>query len=714
MIWAHSENEKGEGHLLESHLVETARLAGEFTSKFGAEELGYLAGLWHDVGKKHPAFQSYLRGQTKRPATSHKAAGTVFAASHFEPLAVIISGHHGGLPEKSDLKNKLKEWKASTDVEETIEKAKSNLITINKLPEIKTPAFLKTGSNFDAELFIRMLFSALVDADFLDTEAHFQSEKSDLRGTGESFDRLRDKLEAAQAALSGLKTDRLNLLRHEVYLASRKAAESNPGFFRMTVPTGGGKTLSSISFAINHALKNNLDRVIVAIPYTSIIDQTVKVYRDIFGDENVIEHHSAISDEESEDYDVKKERNRLISENWDAPLVVTTTVQLFESLFSNKPSRCRKLHNTANSVIILDEAQTLPTELLDPILDALRQLVKYYGSSVLFCTATQPAFDEHPRFKEIKGITEIAPNPADLFKQLKRVDYEMLQNGSPCSWQDVAEVMRSERQCMAIVNTRKDALALLEALGDNDALHLSTLLCGEHRRNVLKDVRERLHKGQDCRLVSTQVVEAGVDLDFPLVMRAIGPLDRIVQAAGRCNREAKLDKGRVIIFDPAEGATPGGSYRTGIDTAKTILAQGMSLHDPETYKYYFKNCFQVIGENTKIMEARKSFNYPETARLFKMIKDNTRTVLVPYKLEKAKPEIQRLMKGGAKNEKGRSVLRRLQPYTIGLYEHDFNEAMKKGVIKPLDENKDLWLWIGKYDDKKGIAEIHRDPADLIV
>ena len=369
-------------------------------------------------------------------------------------------------------------------------------------------------SELDCEFFIRMLFSALVDADFLDTERHFNREQAESRRRGPNISDLWQDFEKDQVKFTKATPSRLNVAREEVYQACLQAASQPQGVFRLTVPTGGGKTRSGMAFGLKHALRHGLDRVIVAIPYTSIIEQTADVYRQIFRPGVVLEHHSAVASEEErcDPVSLNDVWSRLAAENWDAPIVVTTTVQLFESLFGHKTTACRKLHNIARSVIILDEAQTLPTHLLEPILDALKQLVDYYKVTLVLCTATQPALDNGPHLRGLDNIREIVPAPARLFSELRRVSYE-LHVEEKWTWEQVAKEMREAGQALAVVNTKNDALLLLEAIQDEDALHLSTLLCGAHRRAVLHEVSQRLRQGQACRLVSTQVVEAGVDLN---------------------------------------------------------------------------------------------------------------------------------------------------------------------------------------------------------
>ena len=451
----------------------------------------------------------------------------------------------------------------------------------------------------EREMFLRMVFSCLVDADSLDTERHFQAGISAKRGWNASLQEWQQLLNAKQAELQSKAQSAthgtapiVNEVRREVYHYCIAAGAEPQSAFSLTVPTGGGKTLASLAFALAHATdpQHPLDRIIYAIPYTSIIDQTAGVFRDLLGAEApILVHHSALPENPKED-DGKGETSwrRLVSQNWDAPLTVTTTVQLFESLFSNAPGRCRKLHNLANSVIILDEAQMLPISLLKPILDALKLLVKYYHTTVVFCTATQPAFDTlSPHLRGFKTLTSIVPaeRQKQHFEIMKRVTYHV--EAEAWDWTQVADAMRKDdlSQCLAIVNTRANAIALLEALDDPDAFHLSTLLCGAHREEVLRQVRQRLISGYSCRLVSTQVIECGVDVDFPRVLRAIGPLDRIVQAAGRCNREGLREKGEVIIFLPAQGKIPHGEYQSMVAQTQILLQDAnLDFHNPEIYR----------------------------------------------------------------------------------------------------------------------------------
>lgn len=718
-LYAHSPNEKGEWHYLGAHLKEVADLAEKFGSKFGAGELAKWIGLWHDLGKANPEFQSYLHRCVNEPeklhrGPDHKGAGAVLANRNLEPLTFPVAGHHGGLMNLSDLKTWLSERNTSSHIQEVLQKVSTQGLNLSPPTALTPPSFIK--DSFEAEFFIRMLFSALVDADFLDTEDHFNADNKAKRGYFPSLSDLWQRFEKDQNKITGKADDQLNIIRNNVYLDCIKAAELPSGFFRLTVPTGGGKTRSGMAFGLRHAIKHEMDRVIFAIPYTSIIEQTADVYRDIFGKEAVLEHHSAVPyDDELDNIDDGTSWARLASQNWDAPIIVTTTVQLFESLLSNKTSKCRKLHNIVNSVIILDEVQILPTKLLVPILDVLRQLVDHYGITIVFCTATQPALEDSPYLKGIKNIREIVKKPANLFGAMKRVNYQKPRRDETWDWQRVAEEMSQSPQCLAIVNTKDDAMALLSAIDDPAALHISTLLCGAHRRDVLGKIRRLLDEGKPCSLVSTQVVEAGVDLDFPLVLRAIGPLDRIVQAAGRCNRNGKMKGcGRVVVFNPVDAKIPSGDYRTGTDTAFSLMnLEGFDFHDPRIYETYFKRLYQAVNTDAKrIQESRNNFNYKDVDDKFKMIDDASISVIVRYKgLDNENNEVDKLF-SSIKYMPPSITFRKLQPYLVNIKQYKFRQFLLDGLIMEISDGR--YEWCGIYDNVRGLMATGRNPEDFVV
>jgi CRISPR-associated endonuclease/helicase Cas3 len=712
--YAHTPNSAGQWHGLQAHLQATAELARAFAERFGAGELAYYAGLWHDMGKFHPQFQAYLQAcaQGKRAQPHpHARYGAAYAARHCPPLAFPIMGHHAGMPDKSDLKARLQQVADLPQAEQPALRAIPALAPA----QVQFPQWLRHNDPLQAEMLVRMLFSCLVDADFLDTEAHFDPQRAAQRPQGYNLHDLWQQFEQNQnALLASAPPTPVNAVRRAVYEDALQAAQGKPGLYALTAPTGAGKTRALLAFALQHALTNGLERVIVALPYTSIIDQTADVYREILGEAAVLEHHSALEvDDLSE---TALEQHRLLSENWDAPLIVTTFVQLFESLFSNLPSRCRKVHRLARSVIVLDEVQTLPVELLEPTVHALQQLIDDYGATVLLSTATQPALD---RIALTNPPVQVVANPAQHFQTLRRVDYHVDLTPRDYNW--LADAIAAREQVMVVLNTRKDAIATLDALHDRcpelaGVFHLSTLLCPAHRREVLAEVRRRLADGAPCRLVTTQVVEAGVDLDFPVVMRAVGPLDRIVQAAGRCNREGRLPRGEVIVFDLAQGSSPRGAYRTGTDEARISLQQpNADLHQPDTYRDYFERLYQGVRlDREDIQQARQRFQFETVAQKYRLIRDDTYPVIVVnYDPNAVNALLQQgraiVQAGGIPPQRWRQ---HLHAYTVNLYQREVNALRQQGLIRD-DPTLSVALYEGAYDSLTGIRAA-MDPADLVV
>jgi CRISPR-associated endonuclease/helicase Cas3 len=714
MPYAHTPNSAGQWHGLQAHLQATAAMARAFADRFGAGDLAHYAGLWHDMGKFHPQFQAYLQAcaQGKRAQPHpHARYGAAYAARHCPLLAFPIMGHHAGMPDLSDLKARLTQVADMPQAEQPALRAIPALAPA----QVQFPQWLRHNDPLQAEMLVRMLFSCLVDADFLDTEAHFNQQRAAQRPQRYNLHALWQQFEQNQnALLASAPPTPVNAVRRAVYQDALQAASGKPGLYALTAPTGAGKTRALLAFALQHALANELERVIVALPYTSIIDQTAEVYRQILGNNVVLEHHSALEvDDLSE---TALEQHRLLSENWDAPLIVTTFVQLFESLFSNLPSRCRKVHRLARSVIVLDEVQTLPVELLEPTVHALQQLIDDYGATVLLSTATQPALD---RIALTNPPVQVVANPAQHFQTLRRVDYHVDLTPRDYNW--LADAIAAREQIMVVLNTRKDAIATLDALHDRcpelaGVFHLSTLLCPAHRREVLAEVRRRLADGAPCRLVTTQVVEAGVDLDFPVVMRAVGPLDRIVQAAGRCNREGRLARGEVIVFDLAQGSSPRGAYRTGTDEARISLQQpNADLHQPDTYRDYFERLYQGVRlDREDIQQARQRFQFETVAQKYRLIRDDTCPVVVMGHNPDAVNAL--LQQGRAMVQAGGMLPRiwrqRLHAYTVNLYRREADALRQQGLIQD-DPTLGVALYVGAYDSQRGIRAA-MDPADLVV
>lgn len=709
---AHTKNVSGQYHLLREHLLQVAQLAAAFAEPLGTAPLGYCAGLLHDIGKFHPLFQQYLLNVEQNPALKgqgpdHKGAGAIQSiAMRLELLAFLIAGHHGGLAGQGDLGTWLRGRANQNEVRESINRALKALPELASL-SVALPTHIRTPH--EAELFIRLLFSALVDADFLDTERHFQPAKGSRREGVWSWADLWSQLDRYQQQHTGTQNSPVNRVRRLVYEQCCLAALQEPGFFRLTVPTGGGKTRSSMAFALLHAQQHHLQRIIYAIPYMSITEQTADVFRSIFpGDGVVLEHHSGIAaPDDPRNPSPQQLWNRLASENWDAPIVVTTTVQLFESLLANTPSACRKLHNLAGSVIILDEAQMLPTHVLDTILDVLQQLVTHYGTTVVLCTATQPALDSRSGFPGLRGIREIISDPSALFTALTRVQYQWPRPGECWTWQQVADRACQAEQVLVIVNTRADAVSVLQALEDPAALHLSTSMCGAHRRVVLQEVRRRLDAGAPCRLVSTQLIEAGVDVDFPLVLRTIGPFDSIAQAAGRCNREGLLPLlGTVIVFDPIEGSLPPGPYRTGTGITRMLLTEGsIDSADLALYRRYFEQYYRSVSRDEPgVQAARRILDYPEVALRFQMIQEETVPVIVPYSHPEKPTQLADLLQAlQLQQGQPREIVRQLQPYVVALRMKAVEKAAAHQLVTELLPGLWSWLRVETYDPVYGLV-----------
>ena len=725
MLYAHSANQTGSRQPLVEHIRNVANLAADMAEPFGGRELAFLAGLWHDVGKADPAWQNRLieceQGLHERVGIDHKCAGALLAelTGGTAGLAgLLIHGHHGGLANpKSDYPRWLQEKRQLPGPHRAIEELKKVMpdLTDQVAPGVPPNA---RKDPLAAEMFLRMTYSALIDADSLDTEAH-QHGGTSQRSTenapqlSELWDRYLSFLNTQPKPAPST----VNTVREEVHEDCLKAAAGPQGIFRLTVPTGGGKTRSAMAFALQHGTLYGLQRIIIAVPFNTITQQTARVYRDIFeagstGDGiTVLEHHSAATEAQDDDsFGPAEVWRRLASENWDAPIVVTTTVQLFESLFSNQRTKTRKLHNLARSVIILDEVQALPKELLSPILDGIRLLTEDYGASVVLSTATQPTFELVKEFQDT-GAKEINTRSNRHFDVLQRVKWDWRTEESN-SWSEVARWVRNERSALVVVNTKRHAMELMDELQDEDVLHLSTLLCGRHRMEVITEVRRRLSTGEPCRLVSTQVVEAGVDLDFPTVFRAEAPLDSIIQAAGRCNREGLRAEGRVVVFRPPDDASPSGTYRSGRDVARVVRQlPGFNPNDPETVREYFTLLFDtaVDPDRNGIQKLRKNLDFPKVRERFRMIQEDTYDVVVEYPEEDSERIRWALERLRRKAGNPRHITRQLQQNMVTMHQREARRLQNQGLMETIMPG--LGVWHGKYDPVRGIVEAG---PDLIV
>ncbi len=660
MFYAHSENKVGKWETVLEHLNAVAKLCREFTGEWSCEAEGEITGLFHDVGKYTDNFQKVLKGNLHKIDHATPGAAAVLYQYGLDGIASAIAaqGHHDGLQSghfdslKVALSMKEKRTKfgktySSTAFKELINILLSDCQGLPHTHHIKSEYvdLCKQGKDIPAMLYIRMLFSALVDADYLATEAHFEGDERGMRYREKARELNPDcaikKLFDYKAHIerSSKASTEINQLRKDLFDACYSAGEYPKGIFTLSAPTGAGKTLAMLAFALNHAKFNNKKRIIIVLPFLNIIEQTARIYREILG---VIDSPSYVLEDHSLTELSNSERARLFSENWDSPIIITTTVKFFESLFSNRPTECRKLHNIANSIVIFDEAQTMPAGLTLSTLNTLTTASSRFGCSIVFSTATQPAYESLNRFFADKAEIEWQPKeivPADLrlFERSRRV--KPVWHMQAMSFDNVSEQVAKVNQVLVIVNLRRHAQELyskVSALCSNFCIyHLSTYMCPAHRIDVLKQVREQLSKELPCRLISTQCVEAGVDLDFPVVWRAMAPLEAVIQAAGRCNRNGK-GEGIVNVFipEPQEDKYPGEDYKRGAVTLKGMLMdKNIDLCDTEAIYTYYKKYFEFINIQDKSAELNAAItnrNFEETERHYHWIPSKGINVLVPF------------------------------------------------------------------------------------
>lgn len=668
------------------HLQSVAELSANFAKKFKSEELAYMIGLLHDIGKYSDEFQKRLENKNIR--VDHSTAGAKLANDNYKALGLIaayaIAGHHAGIPDFGTVANcSSLECRLKNSIIPEYGGYKEDIKKLPSLINFKIP--FKRFDGFSRAFYIRMLFSCLVDADSLDAEQASGDLNSQYRGLVYDMADMESKLaEYIKFKTKDVPKSKINEYRKLILETCIKKAERAPGLYSLTVPTGGGKTLSSLSFAMHHAVKNNMDRIIYVIPYTSIIEQNADVFRKAVGGQYILEHHSNYQyPEEYEEWSDDTRRISLAAENWDAPIVVTTNVQFFESLFSSKRSKSRKLHNLANSIIILDEAQMLPAEYLKPCLAAIAELVINYNSTVLLCTATQPSLNEYIP----AGLKpdELMENPEELYEKFRRVESKFL---GYLSDDELAYQLKGSRQALCIVNTRKHAQLLYDRLKGTDGLyHLSARMYPEHRKEKLKEIKIALNEGKECIVISTQLIEAGVDIDFPLVYRSLAGIDSIAQAAGRCNREGKLEKGIVNIFIPEKHGMPGGWISRTADVGNIVLNEFEDALSMEAVERYFTKLYKIdealldrkdILTSLELGSKQLQFEFEQISQDFKLIDESMISIIIP--LDKRCDSI---LKEARWSEKLRGFSRKLQPYTVQVYSYEYNAFLKAGYIEDI-------------------------------
>ena len=723
---------------LQNHATNVGNLAAAFAQVFGADEIACYTGQLHDLGKYSLPFQKRLKGEAK--SVDHATAGAKIAIERWgnaigKLMAFCIAGHHAGLANgcrEGDNRSTLKQ-RLALQFGEDIPALDNQWQQEIKLPQNLSAPPLKADAHhpfFSYAFFTRMLYSCLVDADYLDTEAFYSNLENkaverggypDLNALQHNFNQFintfrRRITQASEQTEAEKRNVALNRLRSEILDHAVEQAAQPQGLFTLTVPTGGGKTFTSMAFALEHAKQHGMRRVIYVIPFTSIIEQNAAEFRKAFGElgeQAVLEHHSTFDDAKLQN-EATKDKLRLASENWDAPIVVTTAVQFFESLFADRSSRCRKLHNIAGSVIILDEAQMLPLNLLLPIMQAIKELAQNYRCSVVMCTATQPAVQaENGFYRGFVNVREIAPKPTALFDKLRRTTVQHIGTQTDA---DLLAKLGEHPQMLVIVNNRRHARSLYDQAKHLDGtFHLTTLMCAKHRSQKLDEIRGRLKNGEPCRVIATSLIEAGVDVDFPLVMRAEAGLDSVAQAAGRCNREGKRpsENSFVWIFAPEdkwqappELATQAAVMRLTADSFSDDLLSTQAV------AAYFAELYQLKGnelDNKKILKMHNDtgqsldFPFQTIADKFRMIESHMQPLIIPFD-----GEAENLISSLRHADHIGGLLRKLQPYTVQIPEKALAALYKAGRIEPINEKnfgKQFYTLIGLdlYDEVAGLS-----------
>lgn len=721
--YAHSENNRNEKHSLSKHLHQTARFSESFACQENYKPIFCVTGLLHDLGKYQPEFQSYLAKGGERGSVPHSSWGAGYARlRRIIEASIAIDGHHKGLPDNSV-------WKSDTEPfnrgeANGFENVVNTFISDAEVNEadIKKPDSLSFIEPSRREAFIRYLFSALTDSDWLSTEEHYERDTFKMRiGTMLPIDKMINKLEEEFSKKS--KEGEINQLRNDTRNQALQKADMPCGFYSLALPTGLGKTLTSVAWALRHAKKNDLERIIIVLPYINIIDQTAQVLKAIFGEEWVLEHHSSYNEDEkdardeAENCSLIQKRRELACENWDYSIIVTTTVQFFESLFSNRPSQCRKIHNIAESVVIFDEVQTLPKEVILPTLQMLKDVQAVMNASFLFCTATQPAFEKRQGFDGISPIYPLIDAPGVLYEKTKRVNYRLLNDLNPIDYGRLLEAVSQEAgAALVIFNMKKAALEFYgctKKLGNwEKKYHLSTAMCPSHRKEVIKNIRDDLEAKKKILVASTQLIEAGVDFDFPVVFRAMAPLEAVIQSAGRCNREGKLGQlgGKVFLFKIENGGMPDKTYAACAGHAEDLIKQDINqLHGHKIFNEYYAQVIRLYVDPDKynINEARRQFNFKTVNDIYYIIRDTTEGLYVYNYSDESRRLLHSLQN---KEFLSRDDYRKMQACTVQVYKHFIihNAAM----CKPMPQG--FIVWYGNYDRETGISVAPIEADKMVV
>lgn len=695
---AHISEDRKREQSIKCHLEGTALLAKKFAEEFGYGEWGYFCGMLHDIGKYSAKFQRRIKENGE--AVDHATAGAQVClqlgnekGGFYIAPAYCIAGHHAGLPDTGTSADTGERGTFAGRMKKKIENYEAYQEEIS-VPLLSPPSFSiskKKDPTFAMSFLIRMLYSCLVDADYLNTEDFMKNGRTG-RMSGDSVASLLESLNLhIEKWLTNEEEDTINGRRTEILKSCIIRGKEKRGLFRLTVPTGGGKTVASLAFALNHAAEHGMKHIIYVIPYTSIIEQTAKVFSDILGEKNVLVHHSGIDYESSDEFMPKQ----LAAENWDLPVVVTTNVQFFESLFSNKSSKCRKLHNIANSVIIFDEAQMLPNDYLRPCIASMEELLRHYNCSIVLCTATQPSLK--PFFPEDIQQSELCPRMEEQFQFFKRAT---LKNLGKITEEELLDKLRTEKQALCILNTKNNVHKMYEKINGEGVYHLSTFMYPRHRQERLDAIRERLGKDKKCIVIATSLVEAGVDLDFQTVYRELAGIDSMIQAAGRCNREGRRDvRDSFAYYFQLEESRKIPGQEQQIDTAKQVMRKYEDIASLEAIQEYFTRLYQFKGsglDKKNIMEEfqKGRFAFAMVGKEFKLIEQNTKTILIP--IEKRAKEIAEELKFKGSSKR---LIREAGQYCINVYDNLFQKLYGAGMIMGISEElKEEFFVLKDCDD----------------
>lgn len=708
-------NESGEVQSIQNHLQGTAKKASGFADRFECGEFASMCGWLHDIGKYSDEFQRRIRDPEHVKKVDHSTAGAKEAVkiNNF-PVAMIVAAHHAGLLDGG--RQRTSKPKDGTFWGRILSQIPEYDIWREEIviKDASLPEFCRKGMNpaFTMSFFIRMIYSCLVDADYLDTE-EFMNKGKIYRGKYDSTEQLVDSFskfiskwfEPQNCVEKNQK--KIFFCRNQILLSCiENGKKLGKGIYTLTVPTGGGKTTASLGFALHHMKEKQMDRIIYVIPYTSVIDQNAHVFSKILGKQNVLEHHSGVLYELSED-SVAQEisyQKVLATENWDSPVIVTTAVQFFESLFASKSSKCRKLHNIANSVIIFDEAQTLPVPYLEPCIAAIAQLVDNYQSTAVFCTATQPALEGIlQKYVADKPIMELCDDAKAIYQQFKRT---IIKNAGIMSIEELRERLREQEQVLCIVNKRKIAQSLYESLSHEGTYCLTTLLCPVHRKEKFMEIKERLKQGLPCRVVATSLIEAGVDLDFPSVYRQEAGLDSLLQSAGRCNREGRraAEDSSVVLFQLENEST---NFLTqNIAALRETVRRYEDIASLDAISFYFQFYRELVGsENLDQKEIMKAFEkgidgsmfpFAKVSERFHLIENDTKTIYIPT--GEGQQLIEQLQSEGPTKE----LFRRLGQYSVNVYPNHYQMLVEAGCLEAIDNTVYILRDMNQYNMDTGL------------